>query len=98
MKQLIILALFATLGTYAHATVEPTADPIKAPAANRAEVNQDQLPVGVQNTLAGASFTGWKPEAVYLVRGEKNSWYEVSFVRGEEQETLKLNEDGGKIE
>jgi hypothetical protein len=96
MKQLITLAiaLLATLGTYANTTI----DPIKVPAANRSEVNTDQLPTGVMKTLDGAAFTGWTPEAVYLVSGENDSWYEVKFIRGEEQETLKLNQEGGKIE
>lgn len=101
MKQYIIAALLMTYSAMSHATTEPvTIDPVKGGLNTTAktEVKLDELPVGVKKTLDGAGFTGWKPQRVYLVRQDNIAVYEVNFVRGEEQELLKLNEQGGKIE
>jgi hypothetical protein len=100
MKQIITAVLLFTFGTIGHAATKPeTVDPIKgAGMAAKTEVKLDELPDGVKRTLEGAGFTGWKPQTAYVIQQDKNRVYEVSFVRGEERESLKLNEQGGKIE
>jgi hypothetical protein len=99
MKQ-ILTAVILTICTIGHAAIRPVVvDPVKgASAANKTEVKLDELPAGVRKTLEGAGFTGWRPQMAYVIQQDKNVVYEVSFVRGEEHESLKLNEEGGKIE
>jgi hypothetical protein len=98
MKQIITVVLL-TICTFGHAASRPVVvDPVKGATANKTEMKLDELPAGVRKTLEGASFTGWKPEAAYAIRQDNNTVYIVSFTRGEEHESLKLNEEGGKIE
>jgi hypothetical protein len=98
MKQIITTVLL-TLCISGHAASRPvTVDPVKGVAASRTEMKIDELPDGVKKTLEGAGFTGWKPEAAYAIRQNNATIYWVSFVRGDEHESLKLNEEGGKIE
>jgi len=99
MKQ-IITAVLLTICISGHAAIRPvTVDPVKGiAAANTTEMKLDELPAGVKKTLEGAGFTGWMPEAAFAIRQNDDTVYLVSFVRGNERETLKLNEEGGKIE
>lgn len=101
MKKYLIVALIITCSAISHATTAPaTIDPVKgvlnAPA--KTEMRTDELPLGVKKTLDGAAFTGWRPQQIFRIQQNNATVYEVSFVRGEEQELLKLNEQGGKIE
>jgi hypothetical protein len=98
MKQILTAALL-TICISGHAALRPvTVDPVKGVAAAKTEMKLNELPDGVKKTLEGAGFTGWKPEAAYAVRQNNTTVYLVSFVRGDEHESLKLNEEGGKIE
>lgn len=66
-------------------------------AEEKVAVQTEQLPEGVIKTLDGAKFTGWKPILAYRIQNDTTKYYEITFVRGEEVITLKLNENGGKI-
>lgn len=100
MKQFLTTVLVLIFGTIGHAATDPvTVDPVKgAGMAAKTEVKLDELPAGVQKTLEGAGFTGWKPQTAYVLQQDNTFVYEVSFIRGEERESLKLNAQGGKIE
>ena len=98
MKSVILTAFLAIATSFAHATGF-TATPVTetATAVEKSQVNIEELPEGVIRTLDGARFTGWKPVVAYKVKAEDRSYYEITFVRGDEMETLKLNSEGGKI-
>ncbi len=97
MKSLILTALLLTAGTTYASTDFPVTGIETDATVERSEMQLDELPEGVIRTLDGARFTGWKPLAAYKVKTENASYYEITFVRGEEIEYLKLNEEGGKI-
>jgi len=98
MKSFIIAALLLTASTFTHAagiTVKPGIE--TGAAIEKSQMNLEELPEGVVKTLDGARFTGWKPVVAYKVKEENTEYFEITFVRGDELETLRLNRDGGKI-
>jgi|GEM_PF-3109622 len=98
MKSFIIAAFLMTATTFAHAAGSAVTPGIEnGTATEKSQMKFEELPKGVIKTLDGARFTGWKPVVAYKVKAEDINYYEVTFIRGEETETLKLNEDGGKI-
>lgn len=100
MKSLIIAAYFVTATIFSHAATGlmiPRSATDKPITFVKSQMNLEELPEGVVKTLDGARFTGWKPIVAYLVKTDNTDYYEITFVRGDELETLKLNSAGGKI-
>jgi len=98
MKSVIIAVLLLTAGTFAHAAGITDRPGIETGTAiEKSQMNLEELPEGVIKTLDGARFTGWKPVVAYKVKAEDMDYYEITFVRGDELEILKLNNNGGKI-
>lgn len=97
MKSFMIAVFLLTVGTTYATPGFPVTGIETEVTVERSEVQLEALPEGVIRTLDGARFTGWKPLAAYKVKSGTTNYYEITFVRGDEIEYLKLNEEGGKI-
>lgn len=103
MKKLIIAAIaFSSVG-YASAQATETKATEQAQTAvvadeqdKRTPVKLEELPEGVKKTLASDSYAGWSASSAVWVDG-KMPHYEITLMRGQEKNMVKLNKEGQPI-
>ncbi len=65
--------------------------------AKKEKITEDKLPQPVKDVLAGNDYKGWKTDAIYLVKGEKE-YYEITLKLNTDTKTVKLDKEGKVVE
>ncbi|HLT73644.1 MAG TPA: hypothetical protein VKZ68_01120 [Ohtaekwangia sp.] len=62
----------------------------------KAQINADELPDAIKQTLADQEYKGWIINAVYQDRKEET--YEVELKNGADTQTVKFNSEGQRLD
>lgn len=57
-------------------------------------IKAEELPEAVKKTLAGDAYKGFAAVEAFLIKTGEVSHYEVTLIKGEEKQVVKLNADG----
>ncbi len=103
MKKLIIAAIAFSSVSYASAQATETKTTAEAQTTvaadeqdKRTPVKLEELPAAVKKTLSSDSYAGWTASSAVWVDG-KMPHYEITLMRGEEKNTVKLSKEGQPI-